>query len=754
MRKVKYETYKALSKFHIILLCFLFFSNILLYVFEYREMFSEKHRNIVSQQELLLDLKEKSPKQYNELYTEHLAKLSDYDAEYYKNLSSKNKKSLYIFENTYIDYDDYGDIQLFWDVESIINAPNDYNSKLSTLVNDAVSRLKESDSNSYINKYYMRLCESYLPLLSNELPIYLVKGWGEFFASQTSAIMITIATIFFFCETFTVDKRAGILNILSVSKNGRRQTCFAKLIFTLVSSSVITLSFSVSPLFIFSFSSGLSGLTQPIQLIKEFVYCPYEITIGQYLLFYLLIRIVVFALIATFVAFIGQMFDERFSIFVGAIVFVSGYFISQIAVSSPYYFLVKYSIFEISNVNVLFTKYRSFNLFGYCIDYSPFILALVLVSLTVILILSVLVSNKLSAEEYIVDGNNTSSATFTTSILGTEFYKEIVSNKMIYVIIVAFIAKMLLNIVYYHPTENYTETQYKAYINQVSGVIDNDKLEKITDEENYINFTLSEYDNMNKAYRAGEITYEEYQAYKSRYNYAEYCFPAMQKLVERRDYILSVRESYPDVEFIYDATVTDYLQSPLYIISAVAIICMGNNIFAREYSCGFSKIMRASKHGRKKIFISKLIYSLVISSILFVLLTLTDIIPITYYNDISYLAVPIQSVPLASDFKYSISIGEYLIFSWLIMYFGYVLSFMCTAAVSCIIKKQTPALTITSIIILTPFILNRFVVNVSGFAEMLSPMNLTENFLGFVCCTLAVVILILYAYCSWCEFLV
>ena len=291
---VKYEFHKYFTRFHIILLAAMFILNIGLIVFQYREYFTAEYRQIQSAKDKLIELYQKEPDTYEQILSEHKMRADEYNAAFYNNMSGGSEKSMPVFENQYVDFENYGDIKLFADVEKVINAPELYKQKMASLIRDSVLRLKESDEDEYIYQYYAQLCSYYMPLAEKELPVSEIRGWNEFFSLQISTIFSVIVLIGTLCDVFTNDAKAGMKNILHVSKYGGRTSAGSKLAFIGISSGIITMVFTLSPLAVFLISCGLSPANQPIQMLNEFQYCHYDITIGQYLLIYLLLKIIVF----------------------------------------------------------------------------------------------------------------------------------------------------------------------------------------------------------------------------------------------------------------------------------------------------------------------------------------------------------------------------------------------------------------------------------------------------------------------------
>lgn len=750
---VKYEFHKYFTRFHIILLTVMLVFNIGLTAYQYSYLFTDEQNEINEAKNYLIDLFLDDEEAYNQIYEEHSARLGEYEGKYYTDFFYNETKTINVFESQFIDLYDYNDINLFRDVEETIHAPDEYKRKIASLIRDSVLRLEESESDEYIYKYYVSLCSYYMPLADKNLDIAETRGWNEYFSLQIPTVLLAIALISTLCGTFTNDRRAGMNNILHISRNGGKSVVISKLLFIGLISCTVTLLFTLSPLIVFASSSGLSSLGQPVQALRDFQYCPYDITVGQYLLLYLLLRVVVFTVFSLLTAVMSCFFEnEKFAFIIVAVLAVSGVFLSRISPSSEYYFLQKFSISELAGINILFTRYRGLNIMGQCINYTFFMIGAVIASALLLVSVSVMYKQNYSLEFAERDLTSAHSRN-TMSLFTTELYKQLICGKYIYVVFAAIILKLIISGIYYQPSENYSESLYRDYITQVSGEITEEKLQAIEAEAAYIEASIAGYETAGSDYRNGKISYEDYQKYISRYNYASYYKNACDKLCIRRDYLLTVSDTYSDVEFIYDEGMDRYFNTSFDVITVITILFLGSNIFACEYESGYSKIMRTLKKGRKNIFKSKFIYAAVSAICLYLIFSFINIGFISYYYDIDFWNAPVQSMPRFAEIGPDMSIAEYLVLHELISLLGYIACFLLTSSLSVVTESQLKAIITVIFFVLIPYLIGYMGIadiNIFNYIDMISPQNVTTGMASYISCAVITTLSMIIARRKWC----
>ena len=752
-RLIPFEFYKYFTRFNMILISVMLFLTLGITGVVYRKYFTSDYREFQAKKDDLIFLYKNDRDEYTRILNEHMTRVDEYNKDVMASFQNSRGKALPVFENDYINLEDYGDRELFDAVEKVIRNPAVYRNKMTSVLRDAIFRLEEADEGSYIEEYYLEFCAAYITLSELELKSEEVRGWNEYFSFQLPSAILLIVLLTTLCTTFTDDIRVGMVNVLHISKYGGIHVIVSKLIFIGITSGLITLIFTVLPLIVFSLSSGLSSLSHPVQMIDALVNCPFRLTVGQYLLIYLSLRICIFTVFSLFITVVNQFFNnEKFAFVTATIVVVSGLFLAEIAPQASNYYLQKFSITEIAGINILFEKYRGLNIGGHCVNYSFFVEAVVLIILIALVVISLFTKTE-SVNEYFGNDFNTSKSSCTMSLFKTEVFKQLVCARFLILILASVLIKSVIAGVYYYPTDNYDEKQYKSYIQKVEGGVTEEKLQWIEEESQYIEFSISEYNIAEARFNSNNMSEAEFEEYKNKRNYAEYYRTGCERLCERRDYLINIIDRYPNVEFVYDEGLDRYFGSPIDITAVIIIVFMASNMFACEYERGFFRMMRTTRRGRKTTFLTKLVYSLLVATIIYCIFGLIEAGFIGYYYDTDYWYAPIQSMPRFADIEANFTVGEYLLISRGVAWAGYLLAYVLAFSLSAVMQSQIKSIIMSLFIMAIPYILTQtsvISVSVLNYLGMITPNDITHDILSYITCTLISVMFCTAAYLRWC----
>ncbi len=609
-------------------------------------------------------------------------------------------------------------LNLFFAVRSFSSAESgddicitteEYHRAVMSLLNDSVKRLDDvSPENTYLYSYYLNVLDHYGRLTDLELPDSPVAGWNEFFSLETPVLFITIASLALFCRCFTVDTRSRMDMLIGISKNGGRRTVSAKLSVIASLSALITVVFSLSPLAAAGFVSGLSDPAATVQALGALTYCRYRMTIWQYLVVFILLRILIFLCLSLLIAVAGQYTEnELVCVVLTVLIAVSGVLMSGIGQSSELYFLRRFSPKELSGINALFERYRGLRISGFCADYTvTVILAFLLLSAAAVSAMY-LCPRRAPVRENTSRGVRVSGARLLPLTV-SEIYKQLISGRGIYVLAAALAVRCVVSAVYYRQPSGSTEEVYREYIGRVAGTPTEENLLYISEEESRIKSALSEHSSVMTAYRNGKLSGDEYAEHMRRYAYAEYCGRACESLCERRDYILSVSDEYSDIEFIYDRGILRFLSSPADIPALIFVVFISSRVFASERDSGFSYILRASKRGRRETSGAKLAAATVMSSMVYLVFCAVDLI----FLCLNYAGI--MSIPEMSYTGLDMSVLGYAVIEKIIQFVGYLETVLFVTGISALCSESVAALIISSAALAVPVVVSYYLPGITG----------------------------------------
>ena len=264
---------------------------------------------------------------------------------------------------------------------------------------------------------------------------------------------------------------------------------------------------------------------------------------------------------------------------------------------------------ELLQGKILFERYRGVHFFGTCASYT-----LCVVCFAALLLLAVAALSLFSVPEG-TQGAETVSVGKTArslSLTRTEIYKQIVDSRYWILILCALMLRTGLLWFQYKPIDNYSERQYQSYIQSVSGDFTPQKKEAIDAEMAYIETSIAEYGMAEAEYRAGNMEESVFAEYKKRYNYAEYNESACKRLKERSAYLEKISGTVPEASFIYEEGMDRLFKKDLDPVCIFLLVCMASRVFAVEYESAFDRVLRTAKNGRRRIFLVKAGYALLL----------------------------------------------------------------------------------------------------------------------------------------------
>ncbi|MDD4774741.1 MAG: hypothetical protein PHZ09_14255 [Eubacteriales bacterium] len=170
------------------LIIILLICNIGMTAYQYREEFTAEADEIREAKQGMLDLYLTNGHEYQKLFDDFLVRMSEYKMQNYMSFASGDAKSIPVFENVFIDYPNYGDKQLFFDMDAVINATDNHRQALNTLLRDASMRIMATENrDSYTYRYYIKLINLYDPFADMSWEITDITGWNEFFFASNTA---------------------------------------------------------------------------------------------------------------------------------------------------------------------------------------------------------------------------------------------------------------------------------------------------------------------------------------------------------------------------------------------------------------------------------------------------------------------------------------------------------------------------------------------------------------------------------------
>ncbi len=637
---------------------------------------------------------------------------------------------------------DYSDKMMFELLYRSIEAAQGYPAALSEIIDRAKNNLVEFEAmggmtDSYSYRYQQKVIRLYETARQNiQLGIEYTRGWDAYFSYETVNVFISIMLILLCSAVFASERQNNIEPILRSTKFGRFKTAAAKLIAILILSSLIVLLFSFTGLAVFGLRIGLSSPDNGIQVFSSYALSPYELTVGEYFLIGILIKIAAFAAFAMIIVMLSALFSNYILISLcGLGIYGLNFLLYSIKFTGNGVAFKYLNFVGITAVEPLFSRYRAVNLFGHPANYITFaICSVIIVSIACMLTSSLVFVRGLKARRvvpadvllpfiaelsariraYLSRRKKHRVGRISRNLLGWEVFKTLISTRFIAIVLLLVCIKGI-SVYNELPAKNsFSDRVYNEYMTTLEGKLTDQKLQYLADERAFIDGTLKKYDDMRLAYSAGELDYEGYRDYLSDYNYA-YSHNSILAHIEHHAAYLQATERRTGVRawFVYDTGWRTLFTQKADLLLYSAILLLMTGVFASEYSSrssggGFAQILRSTKNGRKKTFYAKLIASELIAVTMAVSFGAVDIIATFAFYDMPAPDAPLLSIEYFGMISGGMSIWVYALIFCIIRIIAALVLSLAVCALSELLCRYLPVFGATIVLTLLPALCGYF----------------------------------------------
>ena len=448
---------------------------------------------------------------------------------------------------------------------SDVNRQREYDGQINDVVERAERTMEYYDysgvpEDSYIYRYQRTVAEKYGYLRhAAYIGFENTRGWDLYFSSYTPVLMAFAAVVMCAGQPFISEKSTGFYPIGHATPNGRVKHGVAKFFAGLAYTFTITVLMLGTNFAVIGVTIGYGNLLNGIQSYQIFTYTPLDVTVIELLLLDTLVKLLAVVTLYSLIQLVSVIFSDMIvSYFSGiSIIGISfcAWFFSKNSVNGLFHQL---NLISLGRTNVLFSRYRGLNIFGFCADMSAFVVSAALAVSVASAIGTVLLysSGRLGILHLRLTDSLSGSAKSTekiaanygckrkNSILNYEFYK-LYGNRISAVLIpLLIIGSLVVSDIVFQNNVSYTEEKRQEYISSVLfGEISDDKFRFIENEGNRIQTALEDYPIMIEKYKNDEITIDDYYAYIQEYYYAKSHSDAYKLIKEYSSYLSNVSES-------------------------------------------------------------------------------------------------------------------------------------------------------------------------------------------------------------------
>lgn len=630
------------------------------------------------------------------------------------------------FSHYYIDYKNFCDYDLFTQFYSYVKYPEYFKDKINDIINTAklskenIEHSTESlDSYSY--KYQLQLINKYSKILDNiNIDITYTKGWNRYLQYDGVNIFIMLLMVVLGSTTFIYEKTTGFVTVMRASKRGRFHTAFAKIIASGILAIISVFCFALSIMFTIWFMYGYTDASVCIQSFSEYYACPYLWSVLEYVIVNILLKIAA-SLVVLYVTMLVSLI-YRYSITFGAglTFLVVNYIIYVVPSSNSYKYL---NLFSAASANDILSRYRALPMFGISADILvliPFIFA-VFIAVSILMVIcndhnhavNSLIKNiiykKIKYPNALIR-NVKRTKCVRMSLISGEVYKI---RYILPIILVIIVPKCIYSNYCYKTLKSSSDQIYAEYMKILDGEITAEKLDYIKSEKTKIAEVLSAENDMRVSYNTGNITYEEYSTFLRDYYYCVARSEVIASVSSHAEYLINLQSQRGGTPcFFYDTGTKLLLERDFdpFLLFVVIILCCGS--FVPEYAEKSSQqpicnVVRVTKCGRKEFYYVKILLYAGLSSILYFILNIIDILIISHNYSISALSAPLVSIEAYENAPVSMTILTYFLLIFFLGAVGIFIIAVFSITLSQLLRKPLYIYTLTTVVLLCPYALTK-----------------------------------------------
>jgi len=613
------------------------------------------------------------------------------------------------------------DSELEYDEEYIIEQQkyaDNYHKYVESVINQSeslggISIFSKLDSFSESNLRVTK--KDYEKLLQVE-PVEFNDIFIKQYFKYTSVNVFVVLAGVFVVLSLVDGKKNNMRVVLHSSKNGRGRLILSKIITLFLCDLLISILFYIGNLFISIVHFGGAGwkcLSYPIQSVSTFSKFSYVLTIGEFLVVYILYKAIVLFVITMVILLIMYLIDNIILSFgvVGVISAVMCILYEGFDAKHKMNYFRYCNLWYMMKDASIFSEYKNLNWQETAVNKDIYICITIIILLIITIFLTVLVGMKKypmkskMRKKLFNNGLMDKIRTFfarlpeNLSIGGFEYYKILVKQKGI-IIILVLIYVVINQVDLREVNRSKSQLMYYEFMEKYQGV-KSDESEKFIEDLNVEMEQLNkEYEECLLAYGNGEISADEWFIVDEKYRAFESERDLLAELKAQQEYLSRIK-SEDDIDGWY---VNVYGYNHLFavedtlgnigLVFAVVLICSG--LFAYEKTNNTTYIVRGSSQGRKKVFGYKIQVALVSSLLLFITVTAIEILQIEHLYGLSGFTAPVQSLYMLDFIPFECTIGMFV----LLMYTFKGLVILSVSVVVCMISMSANKKQIVTVLII------------------------------------------------------
>ena len=583
---------------------------------------------------------------------------------------------LFVRENpAYGKYDEDYVADYSTKIEEILNASDSLNSFSIFNVEDSFSEKNIEKTKNDFSK----IADTNITELSG-------LALENYFRFEKADITIFIGTILIALACLDERKKA-LQCVLHTCSKGRGRLAVRRIGTMLFAAALFTLAVKLSLLVISNVKYGgniISDLSQPVQAVQKYFMLTYGISIGQFCIVKYLYSVLSCFLTALIIWTFYWIIDNFMAATAGVLIFglieygLYTWIKTGQGAENLHYCNIFYNCIDAR----LWSEYKNLNIASSPVDKMLVNLILQLLLLAIVGCVAVLAAHYRYpiASRRLGSGRVVQKVTAwyslvrsglqeRLSIMAAEFYKLLVSQKGILVVVGVIIALIYTNPI---PDVKFMGFQegYNDFIHEYGGAPSEKSEEGLAELQALVDEEDARYMEVLELYDEGKVSAQEVATSDMLHGSLQYRRSLLDKLLEQTQYIESVRD-YQGIDAWY---VNYYEYSNLLedekilnvLLLLLSISLISGACVSAEKKTDMGKILHTTYAGRNRMIKNKLVAAGLFSAIIYGVMIVLRLVSVWKTYKFEGLGAPVQSYPELANVSLSISMGNYMILYYLI----------------------------------------------------------------------------------------
>lgn len=594
-------------------------------------------------------------------------------------------------------------------------AISQYNVFLETIQNDArtlsgISIFSKGVSDGFSSRNIEKTADDYAAMKQ----VYISYDISYGIVSATSFLItdflaFSILFVFAFIMIYE-EKKKGLFDFIRPTPRGRLDTMMAKNLVLAVYTAIIIILLYGSNLLFFSITTGLGDLSRSIQSIGAFSGSTISLSVGQFLLWYFIVKWLACFLIGLIVLFVSTLFRSLPSAFGVCVCLILGGFAlySFIPVNSNITVFKHINIFALFRVQDMLGKYLNLNVLGQPVSIFALRLVIIILLTVVLLIGTIIVFASTPKKSIFVRQKKLLKwkkprISPGKSILSAESYKIFSINKS-WLIITVYLIFMLYStvniIVYLSPNE----IIYKSYMKQLEGPITQEKIDFIEQERLRFETAQNQLDAIDSQI-INDANTDVYAMETIQDLERElFGFPSFEQVWEQYVYVQEV----PHTQFVYEPGyeemfgISEQYSSTNFIAICIVLVLCCYAVFPMENVAGVHRLLTSTPLGRRHLTKIKLRICMAITLAIIVSSMLFEFISVSKNYGLSGIGAPITSLSAYQYMPSFITIGLFILICIILKVLACFTITLIVLAISKVVRNSIYTILLCILIIVLP----------------------------------------------------